>query len=106
MQPPSFLQRLIGFVLALALGILAFTWTSGATADIPAQLAVETPAPTPVPGQPPLVPTVQAGAPVTVDGNQVTIPGSYLPADYEAPGFRFSPGNLAPAERPAPKDGS
>jgi len=40
------------------------------------------------------------------DGNRVTIPESYLPADYEAPGFSFSPGNLAPAERPAPKDGS
>jgi len=40
------------------------------------------------------------------DGNQVTIPGSFLPADYEAPGFRFSPGNPRAADSPAPKDGS
>jgi hypothetical protein len=40
------------------------------------------------------------------DGNQVTIPGSYLPAGYEAPGFRVSPSNLAPADRSAPKDGA
>jgi small-conductance mechanosensitive channel len=40
------------------------------------------------------------------DGNQVTIPGSYLPVDYEAPGFRFSPGNLATADGQASKDDS
>jgi small-conductance mechanosensitive channel len=38
------------------------------------------------------------------DGNQVTIPGSYLPVDYEAPGFRISPSNRAPADRSTPKD--
>ena len=105
MRSSSFLQRLIGFMLSVALGILAFTWASGATSDGPGQLA-GTPAPAPAPTQLAPAPTTQAGAPVTVDGNQVTIPGSYLPADYEAPGFRFSPGKLSAAERPAPKDGS
>lgn len=27
------------------------------------------------------------------DGNQITIPENYLPKDYKAPGFRFSPLN-------------
>jgi small-conductance mechanosensitive channel len=39
------------------------------------------------------------------DGNHVTIPGSYLPVDYEAPGFRVSSGNPHAADRPAPKGG-
>jgi small-conductance mechanosensitive channel len=71
MRPSSSLQRIIGFVAALVLGILAFTWATGAAADIPVQPAVGTPAPAPAPAQPVLVPTVQAGAPVTVNGTVI-----------------------------------
>ena len=122
MRSSSLLQRLIGFMLALALGVLAFIWASGAAADVPAQLAAGTPAP---------APTAQAGAPVTVDGKVIfrvrersgaftpseradaiskrineLATNPFLPADYVAPGFRFSPGNLAPADRSVPKDGA
>lgn len=69
MRSSSFLLRLIGFMLALALDILAFTWASGAATDIPVQPAIGTPAP--ALGQAALVPNVQAGAPVIVDGKVV-----------------------------------
>ena len=124
MRSSSLLQRLIGFMLAVALGVLAFIWASGAAADVPAQPGAETPAPAPAP-------TAQAGAPVTVDGKVIfrlrersgaftpseradaiskrineLATNPFLPADYVAPGFRFSPGNLAPADRSVPKDGA
>jgi len=124
MRSSSLLQRLIGFMLALALGVLAFIWASGAAADVPAQPGAVTPAPAPAP-------TAQAGAPVIVDGKVIfrlrersgaftpsertdaiskrineLATNPFLPADYVAPGFRFSPGNIAPADRQAPKDGS
>jgi hypothetical protein len=75
MRPSSLLQRLIGFMLALALGVLAFTWTSGAADAISRRI------------------------------NELAT-NPFLPADTLPPGFRFSPGNLAPADRSAPKDGA
>ena len=129
MRSSSLLQRLIGFMLAVALGVLAFIWASGAAADVPAQPGAVTPAP--APAQPAPAPTAQAGAPVTVDGKVIfrvrerigaftpseradaiskrineLATNPFLPADYVAPGFRFSPGNLAPADRSVPKDGA
>ena len=125
MRSSSLLQRLIGFMLALALGVLAFTWASGAAAAVPVQPAAGTPAPAPAPAQPAPAPTAQAGAPVIVDGKAIfrvrerigaftpseradaiskrineLATNPFLPADYVAPG------NLAPADRSAPKDGA
>jgi len=106
MRSSSSLQRLIGFMLALALGILAFTWASGATADIPVQLAVETPGPTPVPAQPAPAPTTQAGAPVTVDGKVIfrvrERVGSFTPserADIISKRITASSANFQPGRR-------
>ena len=69
MRSSSLLQRLIGFMLALALGVLAFTWATGAAADIPAQPAAGTPTPASTQSAP--APTAQAGAPVIVDGKTI-----------------------------------